>query len=292
MKTIRFIINPHSGVWMRRNLKIRKAIERYLDSDLYSYEIMCTERAGHAIEMSRDCSEDGIDIAVVVGGDGSVNEVSSSLLHSSTMMGIIPAGSGNGLARFLEIPMNAKKAIEIINRAKIKTIDTATINGKTFVNCAGIGYDAYIAHKFGHSRYRGALTYLGMTAAQLIKYKPEKYILEIDGKSIEREAFLISISNSSQYGNNVYIAPKALSDDGLLDIVIIKPFPFFIVFEIAYRLLVKSIMKSKYVECYRGRHIIVRCQGHLCVHMDGEPVKTEGDLEIKVNPLSLKVIVK
>ena len=291
MKNIRFIINPASGVTKKRHSEIKKAIDKYLDKNIYSEKIKYTRCPGHATKLGNAFRKKEYEITVAVGGDGSVNEVSRSLIHSNTALGIIPAGSGNGLARSLNIPLNIKKSLLVINRGNVKLIDTASMNGRSFVNCAGIGFDAHIAHIFSQCRKRSLKTYFRIIAREFSKYKPQHYFLNIDGIKIEKHAYMISFANSSQFGNNVHIAPGAKIDDGLIDIAILNPFPSLSVFKIVWQLLTQRAGRSKYIEMYRGKQVFVNNKETILAHLDGEPVEFTGNLEIKVDPLSLKIIV-
>lgn len=291
MKTIRFIINPASGSGKKQHSGMTKAIEKFLDKNIYCGKIKFTQMPGHATKLGNAFRKKEFDVVVAVGGDGSVNEVGQSLINSNTALGIIPTGSGNGLARFLKIPINIKKAIQILNQGKIQCIDTMSINGKSFVNCAGIGFDAHISYLFATHGKRGFKAYLRIAATEFSNYRTEKYKLKIDDIEIERQAFLICFANSSQFGNNVHIAPKAKVNDGLADVVIVKPHPYLSTFVIALQLLTKTAAKSKYVEMYQGKHIIVYNKSTIKVHLDGEPAEFDGNLEINVSPLSLKVVV-
>lgn len=294
-RTICFIVNPISGVG--RQKVIEKLIDEQLDRSLFDYEIAYTKAAKHAIELSRDAASRKIDIVVAVGGDGSVNEISKGLINTSSAMAIIPTGSGNGLARHLNIPLNLKKAMEVINSGKQITIDTIQMNEETFANVAGVGFDAHIGWEFSKFGKRGFSSYVKVITRELPKYKAQDFELIIDaclpdrqGKSIIRNAYLISFANGSQWGNNTYIAPTADITDGLMDIAILKDFKFFNAIAIGYRLFAKSLDKSSFLEIIKAKEVIVKQKG-IIAHVDGEPIEVGNEIRIKVIPLSLKVIV-
>ncbi|MEI6455362.1 MAG: diacylglycerol kinase family protein, partial [bacterium] len=178
-KKILFIVNPISGDG--RQEKTVSLIKKNLDISRYSYEIIITEMAGHATELSKQAAAAGTDIVVAVGGDGTVNEVAQGLVGTDSILGIIPKGSGNGLSRHLKIPMNLKQAIGIINKGRVVKIDTATLNDDLFVSVAGVGFDASVAKKFARAGKRGFLTYFKITAGSYHSYKAKKYILNVDG---------------------------------------------------------------------------------------------------------------
>ena len=199
-KKLVFIMNPISGT--SKKADIPDLIESTLNKDLFDYEILLTERAGHACELASKAKEDGIDVVVAIGGDGTVNEVARSIVHSNTALGIIPCGSGNGLARHLMLPMNTKKCIEIINRCEIHDLDYGTINDHPFFCTCGMGFDAFVSMKFAEAGKRGPITYVENVLREGLKYKPETYVIEDDNGTTHYKAFLISCANASQYGNN------------------------------------------------------------------------------------------
>ena len=223
-KQIIFIINPVSGIGKHKI--VERLAEELLDKSRFIPTIVYTNAAGHATEISRNAAADGIDIVVAVGGDGTVNETAAGLVGTATALGIVPAGSGNGLARHLKIPMNVRRAIEVINDGKSLKIDTATINDQLFVNLAGVGFDASVAKKFAVAGKRGFSTYLRITTNSYKNYEPKQYTLIIDGKVIKRRALLISFANSSQFGNNTSIDPTASINDGYIDVCIVGKMPY------------------------------------------------------------------
>lgn len=287
-KKICFIVNPISGIG--RQKVIEKLIDEKLDRSLFDYEIAYTKAAKHAIELSKDAASRKLDIVVAVGGDGSVNEVSKGLINTATAMAIIPTGSGNGLARHLNIPLNLKKAMEVINAGKQTSIDTIQMNEETFANVAGVGFDAHIGWEFAKFGKRGFSSYVKVITRELPRYKAQDFELIIDGKSTTKNAYLISFANGSQWGNNAYIAPTADVSDGLMDIAILKDFKFMNAIAIGYRMFNKSLDKSSFMEVIKTKEVLVKQKG-IIAHIDGEPIEVGNEIRIKVNPLSLKVIV-
>lgn len=289
-KTALFIINPKSGVGRHRT--VENDIEDYLDKEFFDYKIVYTQHQGHATEISKQAVVDKIDLVVISGGDGSINEVSQGLIDSDTVMGIIPTGSGNGLARFLEIPLRSRKAIKLLNDFSIKKIDTASVNNELFVSIAGVGFDALIAKKFTKVNIRGFLSYFRLVALTYTHYKPKKYTLIIDGKKIVRRALFISFANSNQFGYNTSIAPNAIIDDGLLEISIVQKPPLIAAPIFGHLLFFKKINHSQYVETLKGKNIIVKRKKKKVVNIDGEAIKFDKKtLHIKVKNRSLKIIV-
>jgi diacylglycerol kinase (ATP) len=287
-KKICFIVNPISGVG--RQKVIEKLIDERLNKQLFDYEIAYTKASKHATELSKHAAEQGFDTVVAVGGDGSINEIARGLIGTSTSMAIIPTGSGNGLARHLQIPLHLHKAMDVINAGKESVIDTMQLNNEIFVNVAGIGFDAHVGWEFAKFGKRGFSSYLKVIGRELSNFKVQDFELSFDGKTIQCKAFLITFANGTQWGNNAHIAPVADIADGIMDIAILKQFSFFNIFSIAYKLFTKSLSESSYIEFIRTKEVLVKQVGEIA-HIDGEPIKTGKNLSIKVKPLSLKVIV-
>ena len=287
-KKIYFIVNPISGVG--RQKIIERLIDQCLDRTLYDYEIAYTKAAKHATELSTEAAKTGFDVVVAVGGDGSVNEVARGLIGTQSTLAIIPTGSGNGLARHLQIPIHLKKAMEIINKGKSTVIDTMLLNDEAFVNVAGIGFDAHIGWEFAQFGKRGFASYLKVVQREFPKYKAQEFEITIDDKKIHKKAYLISFANGSQWGNNALIAPLADIADGLMDLVVVKDVSFLQSISIGYRLFSKTIHKSPHVDVYKVKEAVIK-QQHAIAHIDGEPIKTGQDISVKVNPLSLRVLI-
>jgi len=288
-KKILFIINPKSGIGKYKLLA--SYIEKALDKDFFDYDILYTKFAGHGTELAQEAVRKSYNIVVVSGGDGTLNEIAKALVGSETLLGIIPVGSGNGLAHHLKIPINPIQAIEIINKTKSITIDTAYVNNNLFVSIAGVGFDALVAKKFTKVKRRGFLSYFKIIAKEYPKYKPLNYVINIDGKQFARKALFISFANSDQFGYNTTIAPKAIIDDGMIDVCIVKKIPIIELPFLAHLLYWKQIDKSKFIETIKGKKIIIEQEKKSTVNIDGEAVKLEKDLVVKINPLSLKIII-
>lgn len=282
-----FIVNPISG---RKSKNAFPAIiANYFENN--TYKIVWTDKAGHAPELVKKGIEDGFTHFIAVGGDGTVNEVAKSLIGTSFAMGIIPFGSGNGLARHNKIFMDLRRALIIAKEAKIKRIDTCLLNNVPFINMAGVGFDAHIGELFAKSKGRGFQTYVKTTINEFRNYDSKSYKIIADDKIISTKAFLISFANSSQYGNNAYIAPKADISDGLIDVCILKTFPKWKILEIAYRLFAKNIDKSEYIETFKAKKILVERSSDGVLHVDGEPFVSGKQIEVTILPKSLNLIV-
>ena len=283
-----FIINPISGG--KKKDGVPELIEKHLDTEVFESVIVFSDGVSHARQIAKE-AVNKFDLIVAVGGDGTVNEVASAIVGTATPLGIIPFGSGNGLSRFLQIPMDTEKAIKNLSTGHVEVIDSAKLNGKPFFNMAGMGFDAHISEVFSHGKKRGFFTYLKSSIQEVFKYQPQVYHLEVDGVVYDRDAFMLSFANSSQYGNNVHIAPHASVQDGLLDICVIKKMPVWKFVVLGISTLRKTSDKTNYVEIIRGKHINIKRSGPGPVHLDGEPQIADADVSIEVIPGSLKVIV-
>lgn len=285
-KRVLYIVNPHSGVGRKKIIETE--IKERTDADEIDFSIVHTTHRGHATEIARKHRDD-MDIVVAVGGDGTVNEVGSGLIGGHAALGIIPCGSGNGLARELEIPLRTASAVDVINEAEIRTIDILHVGDYISLNVAGVGFDAYISHLFANKKVRGPLQYMNLIAKEYPRYKPDDYILNIDGNIYKRTAFLISFANSSQWGNDIHIAPNASMDDGLMDVCIVSEFPNMAIPSLVISLLSQSIDTNKYDEMIRTKEVELLNDTQVMGHVDGEPVIISPHAQISIEPNALKV---
>lgn len=287
-KRVLFVVNPISGGKKKKGFE--KRAREGLDMGLYDAQFVFTECAGHANQLGKEAVKDGVDLVVAVGGDGTINEIASALNGTETALGIIPEGSGNGLALYLGIPLNERAAVRRLNRFETMTIDSGTINGLAFFNMAGIGFDASVSDRFANDNIRGPIGYLKAVVSEISTYKPKRYLLDIDGKILEREAFMISVANSPQYGNNAYVAPQASVTDGVLDVCIIHKFPLYTIPMMLFHLFNKTADQSEYVEIIPGKQIRIERERADAVHVDGEPREMGTVLDITVNPSTLRIL--
>lgn len=285
------VINPISGT------KNKKQIPQYIASvyndtneDVY---ITYTKRAGHAYQIALDAVKNGIGKVIAVGGDGTVNEVAKALTNTDASLGIIPLGSGNGLARSLSIPMDPIKAIRNLTEGESVRIDTCRINSIPFFCTTGFGFDAEVSNRFAEATTRGPLTYGISMIREYLSYIPQKCRITIDDKeTFETEAFVVAIANASQYGNDAYIAPKAKLTDGLMDLVILKPFSSFDMPKVIIQLFNRKIDKNIHQYSTTAKKIFIERTSAGFIHVDGEPMTiNEKNLEISIIPKSLSVII-
>lgn len=288
-KKIVFIVNPISGTQNKE--QILKWVNEKLDTVRYDYEIVHTEHAGHAVEIASAKAAEGVFAVVAIGGDGTINEIARSLLHTETALGIIPCGSGNGLARHLQIPMEWKKAVKVINDGRVEAIDYGIINEIPFFCTCGVGFDAFVSLKFSQAGKRGPLTYLEKTLLESLKYRPETYELEVDGSTVRYKAFLIACGNASQYGNNAYIAPQATLNDGLLDVTILEPFTMLDVPSLSFQLFNKTIDQNSRIKTFRCRKLHIHRSQPGVAHFDGDPVMMGENIDVSIVQKGLKVLV-
>jgi diacylglycerol kinase (ATP) len=266
-------------------------IQKYVNTTIFDYDIEFTTGIFHAHDLAKAAAGE-YDVVVAIGGDGTVNEVASGIVNTDTVLGVIPYGSGNGLSRFLNIPMNAEDAFKTFNQARVITIDAGKMNGQWFFNMAGMGFDAHISHVFAHgSKKRGFFSYFKSSIQEISTYRSKEYNIEIDGVPYNREAFMLSMANSSQYGNNAHVSPTASVQDGLLDVCIIKPFPLWRFPEMGLRMFTKTADTSRYVEIIKGKHIHITRKQEGPVHLDGEPQVAGTAIDIEIVPAALNVIV-
>ncbi|HTX87861.1 MAG TPA: diacylglycerol kinase family protein, partial [Bacteroidales bacterium] len=288
MKTL-VVVNPASGVTNKKGAEAK--ILAGLDPTRFDARVVFTEGPEHAVQLTRQALEDGVRVVIAVGGDGTINEIGQVLAGTDAILGIIPAGSGNGLARHLKIPMRMNRAIGLINRFKVIRIDTAIVNERVFISTAGMGYDAHVAKKMTKARKRGFLTYFRIISEEYVKYKSRKYVLEIDGRKLERKAFLITLANSSQFGYNTSISPESRLDDGFIDVCVVRKIPFLLLPFYVPRLYSRSFHKTHYIEIIKGKNVNITRKKGKSMHFDGDYYPMGKSLSMTINPSSLNVII-
>jgi YegS/Rv2252/BmrU family lipid kinase len=261
-----------------------------MDRSIYDYSIVKTEYAGHATQIGASAAQNKVNVVVAIGGDGTINEIARSLVHTDTALGIIPCGSGNGLARHLRIPMEPKAAIDVINQGNRLCIDYGKINNIPFFCTCGVGFDAFVSLKFADSGKRGLLTYLENTLHESLTYQPETYEIENEEGTVKYKAWMIACGNASQYGNNAYIAPHASLTDGLMDVTIMEPFTVLDVPSLSFQLFNKTIDQNSRVKTMRAKKIKIHRTQDGVMHFDGDPLMAGKELEVEIIPSGLYVI--
>ena len=283
------IINPVSGKGSKD--KIPRLIDTVVDHDLNDVSIVMSEYAGHAREIAAQAASDGIDIVVAIGGDGTVNEVGSAVCGTETAMAIVPCGSGNGLARHLRISMNASRAFQVLNNGVVGKFDYCTVNGRPFFCTCGMGFDAAVSDKFANDGTRGFITYIKTALAEYLKYKPQEYLIDIDGNKLSEKAFVIACCNAAQYGNNAFIAPRATMQDGLIDVTVMHPFSIVSSPIIGARLFLKQLNHDNHVSIYRGKRVVIERQHDDIIHIDGDPITLPAHVVIENISRGINILV-
>lgn len=282
-----FIVNPKAG--KKKKLDVPYFIKTHFKSN-FEFEIIVWENKDDFEKIKETIFANNFTMAIAVGGDGTVNQVASAIVNTPVALGILPMGSGNGLARSLGISMNLKKALHSIATAQVNTIDSGTINGKHFFCTAGVGFDAHIGKLFASSTSRGLKSYIKIISKEFFSYKTKNYQLQFNNREIIEHAFLITFANAGQYGNDFYIAPQADLRDGELTMCVLKPFPFYNLFPILLRVLSRKTISSKYFQYVNGTNFRIKTDEKIIFHFDGEPGDEMNEVEIKIIPRSLKVV--
>lgn len=283
-----FIVNPISGRSSKES--IVGAIAGSVDMDRYEVTIRFTAAPGHATTLASEAVQSGQQLVVAVGGDGTVNEVARALVGTDAVLGIIPCGSGNGLARHLHIPMNPRKAIEILNQGQIRRIDTLTVNGTPCFCTAGVGYDAFVSEEYAKEPTRGLVTYVRKAVENWFDYTPEQYLIETEESMFSRTALAITCANANQWGNGFHVAPKASLTDGLIDVTIIHPIKPLNALPMPVQILGYSFDKNPGVETFKTSGLTIRRATPAPLHIDGEPQSGTRDITIALRPASLGVL--
>jgi len=286
-KTACMVVNPVSGGKDKK--PILEIIRKNFPPDI-SLEIIIWKKPEDSVEIARKIKERGYDIVIAAGGDGTINQMAQVVKNTNMVLAIIPLGSGNGLARHLGVPLKIRDALKVIHNGKITTIDACTINNHEFFCTTGVGFDALISQLFAESKRRGLFTYVKLTMSNFFSYQPQDYQLTIDGVQYDKKAFLITLANAAQYGNDAFIAPTADIADGLIDVVILKPFKIWQVGFIANAILKKNLHKTDYVEIYKAKSVKISRQSKGPVHFDGEPMVMDAELNYTVQPNAIKVL--
>jgi YegS/Rv2252/BmrU family lipid kinase len=288
-RKIFLIVNSHAG--HRKGMVASRKAGTLLRNQGYEVEIKYTERPGHATEIAGLASVQGYGPVVAVGGDGTVNEVARGLAGTDTPMGIIPVGSGNGLARELGISKKWRKCCSILTGGTDILLDVGKVNNLHFFCTSGFGFNGRIAGKMDGSVRRGFLKYIGLVIRESLTYKPFPVRLTIGGTTVENRVFMVAFANASQFGNNAFVAPGASMTDGHLDVVMTGSFHKLWLPVAALALFTKRFNKLPFVKSYRADRILVESAGGSEFHFDGEPGKLVFPAEVVVDAVKLKVRV-
>ncbi len=295
MKTnIHFIVNPIAG--KGKNELSEAFLENFFQKSDYSISIKKTEFVLHAAALAKASVEEEAQIIVSCGGDGTINEVASSLVDTSVVLGILPMGSGNGLASHLKIPKNLKKALSIIKNRNIIAIDTGTINGEPFFSNMGVGFDAHVISDFEKNTTRRLLSYVKSTLRTLKKYHYKNVVeLKYNGTTELISPFLLFVSNSNETGYKMSLTPRASLQDGLLDLVIVPKLSNFKLFIFTFLFLFKKHHLIKEVRFRQVTGLEIKSLDNIILkaQKDGEFfIPKEPKIEIAIHPKNLNVCVQ
>ncbi len=288
---VRAILNPRAGVGTGRT---REAVERGRPS-WTDYAVYLTREAGHATQLAREAVAAGADLVLAVGGDGTVNEVARGLLGSLAALGIVPVGSGNGLARALRIPLRPEAALAALEGGARRRMDVGFLNGRPFLNVAGVGFDAAVGHAF-HERgrrggRRGLLGYVRLSLAELRSYRPPRLAIEVAAERLDLTAFVVTFANGPQYGSGAFINPGAKLDDGRLEVVVFESGPLWRTFFAASRLFLGGLERSPGYRLLAGSAATVTAGAPAAIHCDGDPAGTAQRIDVSLQPCALEVVV-
>jgi diacylglycerol kinase (ATP) len=287
------IINPISGGASPRAARARAQLAlAVVDAHGDPVEVLMTEGVGHARELAKSAVRRGARLVLAWGGDGTINEVASALAFDGVPLGIVPAGSGNGLARELGVALRPERAIADALQAVPRPMDLGEIDGHMFANVAGIGFDAHIASAFVTSTRRGFVSYAGITLRALVGYVPSTYRVTTGGVQTAHRAILVTIANSAQFGNNARIAPGARVDDGELDLVVMEERSRLGTVCQVPRLFNGTVARAHGCTIRRIREVTIESDRPMTYHVDGEPVAGGTTLRARIHPGALMVAVR
>ncbi len=281
------IINPISGTASKAGLKDK--IEKRVRNMGHKITTLLTNAPGHATKLARQAAADGYDVVLACGGDGTVNEIASGLINTSTALCILPNGSGNGLARHIDVPIDPLLALDTLKKGRVVDCDYCTVNNIPFFCTFGIGFDAAVSYRFATGHRRGLMAYLRSALDEFISFTPQSCRISIEEKDIDVNAFLIACCNASQYGNNAFIAPTASITDGVLDITIVHSGNTLSQAFVGVELLTGSIAKGGLIDTLQTKHLIITREDKGIAHIDGEPIELPSKLEIKCHRGGLKI---
>ena len=289
LRKVRFIRNPKSGILRTQNL-IRKTIE-WNFTGVFDFEFLETRYPGHAKELAAEAAAQGYDAVVAIGGDGTTNEIGSALVHTETALGIIPLGSGNGLARGLKIPLSPLRAAKILKSGRFERIDAGQVEDNIYYIVNGMGFDAVIGKAFNEQHVRGLLPYFTIGFREYFSFKPEVYVLKFDGKQIVASALFVTIANLKGWGGGAIIAPDARFDDGLFDICVLHKASTWYILANLYKLFTGGVVKLRKYSRFRADSLEILRERPGPYHFDGEVREGGTELHVSVIPRALKVIV-
>ena len=295
-RKIIYLINPISGT--KEKSSLREIISKKTSEKEIPFEILSTSKGGNYDHIRQKIADENITDVVTCGGDGTISSVAAALMDMDLRFGIIPMGSGNGLALAAKIPVAPAKALDIIFKGKASRIDGLYINHQFSCMLCGMGFDAQVAHDFAKEKKRGLQTYMKISAINFFKAKPYSFTIESKEKSFRTEAFFISVANSNQFGNNFTIAPQASLKDGLMDIVIVTKMnkimlPFSIIGQMTGINAMQQLddhIKRRNIIYFQAKSLKIHNEGYAPLHIDGDPVATSSLFNIRIKPKAFRLL--
>lgn len=289
-KKVLFIINKFSGTGYKPAVEGR--LLSFCQQAGLEAHLEFTQGRGHATELAAQAAASkNFNVVFAMGGDGTVNEVAKGVVNTRQVMGIIPKGSGNGLARHLGIPVDFKKSLTYIAATNVIAMDSFTINNHLSINVSGIGFDGHVAGMFGKNGKRGLVNYARLVLQEFTQYPEFTGEIMIDGTAIREQAFVIAFANSSQFGNNARIAPHASVCDGELDISFVHKVSFVQAIGFAYKMFTGNLGTSHVVTMVKGKEIKLRFHQPMAFHVDGEAMQPTTEFLVKINPGSIRLLI-
>jgi len=290
MATFRLLINPISGTKSKLKAGLESRLVEALSQKGHVLETRRTYYQAHATELAQEAVDDGVDVLIIAGGDGTINEVLAPLHHSKTALSIIPLGSGNGIARSLGIPLQVEKAIQVCAQNHSVAIDLGKFGDRLFLGVAGIGFDAHIAKCFREESKRGLWKYAWLIIRECMKYSSPQMKLRSGDILIEEKVFISTAANANQYGNNAYIDKSASMRDGLLNMVYLKSFPSLLFPFILFKGMTGRIVESRFADRILADNFEIETESKIG-HVDGEPIEISSPIKISLNPEAIKILL-
>lgn len=289
MKKLRILINPIAGHGL--GTRINSFIDKSGIQENYSVEVKTTEYPRHAYELAKAAVNEGVDVVAAVGGDGTVNEVASALYETNTSLAVIPAGSGNGLARHIGMSLDPTTCLKQISTAAFDKIDSLFINNRFALNVSGYGFDGYVAWLFNKSAKRGITTYTKIGLQEYLSYPSINFTIEVNNEVIEKEAHMIVIANASQFGNAAIIAPKANLQDKLLDLIIVSRPGILELPSMMYNLFTGNLKENNYIRMIKCESFTATSNRPVHLHIDGEANEPLSSIDVRIAPSSLRILL-
>lgn len=286
-KQLMLIINPISGTNSKAGLA--GMVQEVLAPVGYQIDVKYTTCQGDATRLATLAVEQGYDAVLAAGGDGTINETAIALCGSNVPLGIIPAGSGNGLARHIGIPVDPRLSLKVIERQHVVDCDYATVNDRPFFCTFGVGFDAAVSHRFARQKRRGKLSYIRSAVSEYVTYHPQTYTISANGHIITEKAFIVAVCNASQYGNNAYIAPEASITDGLLDITVVHAGNPVDAAVVGVDLMTGYINRNTMIHTFRAPAAVIYRTGEGPAHIDGEPVIMDDIMDVRCHHGALRI---